>query len=321
MKKVKKLAIISHQGYWRQNKPFKTEKVRNFYENFSDQAIKKNLKIYKTSIDYYDKKNNNFKKAWFYKNKKWHKITKPLKADIVMDRTNGMNDWEMYKLLREINSLIPVYNNPNFRRLINNKLNQFLLFSDCMPKTKLVSNKIELLKKMKQIKSKKIVVKPIYGSGGKNIKITKKENLLNEKIKYPKIIQEFVDGSRGIPGQTEKQISDLRIFYLNHKPQYALIRMAQNGSLLTNLTFGAKVKLIPLSKVPKNINDLVKKIIPKIKIFKPSHYSLDFMFNRAGKPFLIELNPTPGFGIFNLINNDNAKIKHIDSLIDYLNQN
>src|SRR5690606_6507464 len=118
---------------------------------------------------------------------------------------------------------------------------------------------------------------------------------------YPVIVQEFIETS-GIPNISVKgTVADLRIVYVGDQPVYALTRIAKKDSFFTNFHQGARALLIPLERVPQDCFAVCNKIIAKLSLFENTHYSLDFMFTKTGKPIFIEMNTTPGFDLLKIV--------------------
>ena len=212
-----------------------------------------------------------------------------------------------------------MFNNPLFRTMVNNKLSQYAIFSEFMPKSFVAMDKKDILRVFPKIKSKKIVVKPLYGSGGHGIVIDEKRKALNKKYQYPVLVQEFIVSEKGIPGfSKKKEISDLRLVYMNHKLSYALSRIAKKGSLFTNLHQGASGVLVPEKFIPKNVTKIARSIIKKLEMFPKAQYSLDFIFSNSGKAYLVEMNTTQGIDLVTTLGNEKVKKESFEAIINLL---
>ena len=180
----------------------------------------------------------------------------------------------------------------------------------------------DLKNAIEEIKTSKIVAKPLQGSGGFGIVIGDKETILKEKFIYPMLLQEFVKNENGIPGFSEKgELADLRITYINHQPLYALSRIAQGGSLFTNMHQGATSKRVPLEKIPPSVWEVTEKIVVKLKMFAKAQYSLDFFFDEKGKPFFIEMNTVPGLCLIEDLKDPELQQKDFDAFVEMLPRN
>jgi len=74
----------------------------------------------------------------------------------------------------------------------------------------------------------------------------------------------------------------------------AEIRKAKKG-LVSNLSRGGKDIVVDLKKVPDEVKKIVKKVDSKLKRYRPRIYTVDFIFDKNNKPWLMELNSKPGF--------------------------
>ncbi len=133
----------------------------------------------------------------------------------------------------------------------------------CFAKNK---NKIKL-------KKKKYLIKPIFGSQGKNIFLFKNINELKKKntgdVFY---IQEFIESD-------SNEFCDLRVLVSNHRVVSTLERYSNH--YLTNVYQGAKYRKIPFDKKIINLSVKISKIFDlgyggiDLKIFKKKIYALE----------------------------------------------
>ncbi len=304
---MKNIVIIYKSDNWAKNRPITNDVARSSYENWHEWGIENDISIYHASIGWYDLDKNIFEKTWSYRSGKWVKNKKPIKPDLIFDKIKGSRDYEMFDYKMKINKKVKIINSPLFRALIDNKLNQYILFSDIMPDTRLISNKNELASNLLEFRQSKVVLKPFYGSGGFGITICEKEDALNIDIEYPILLQEFISGG-GIPNFSNKnELADLRLIYVNNKLIYALSRIAKGESLFTNFHQGASAVLVPINKIPKNTTLLANKIIKKLSIFQETHYSLDFIFDKNGETIFMEMNSTPGLDLLGIVGTKDIK--------------
>lgn len=321
MRKNKKVVVIYYGDDWKNEIPLKkSPATRAAFEDWYERGRKKGVDFYRASINWFDLSKLCFQKAWTYENKKWIKVRKPIRPDLIFDKVAGKYDYELLDLKLRIQEKINIFNNPLFKTLLNSKLNQYLIFSEFMPKSFVINSKDDLLRNIGKIHSQKVVAKPFFGSGGFGIIIKEKSELKNSKLTYPFLLQEFVKSEKGIPGfSKKKEVADLRIVLMTHKPIYALSRVAKRGSLFTNFHQGATPILVPLKFIPRSVKKITKKIIQKLSIFPQAHYSTDFIFDNAGKPTLVEINTTPGFDLLHIVGTDAIKEKSFDEFMRVIN--
>lgn len=320
MQKESKIVVVIYAGDdWHKETPITYEQTRKAFERWHVMALSRNVQMYRASVEWYDTKKNVFTKAWAFRDGKWQRIEKEISPDLIYDKTPGSSEHKLFDLKIKMSKGALMFNSPLFRTLIDSKLSQYAMFSEHMPQTMVALNEKELRESVQKIVSAQIVAKPLQGSGGFGIVIGDKNRILNESFVYPMLLQEFIKNENGIPGfSAEGELADLRITYINHEPLYALSRIAQNGSLFTNMHQGATSKRVPLEKIPENVWIMAEKIVAKLKLFARAQYSLDFFFAEEGKPFFIEMNSVPGLCLIEDLNDVDLQQKDFDAFISNL---
>jgi len=295
---MKNLVIVYFGDDWHRDIPIKSDLTREAIKGWMKMGEDIGVAVYRASISWYDKEKNIFTKAWTFRNGNWLKIENPVTPDLIYDKVASSHDYELFNLKKEIARKVRIFNDPQFRAIAGNKVSQYVLFGEFMPKSFISNNEKELKESIRKIKSSKVVIKPLYGCGGDGIIIDEKEKVFEYEYIFPVLVQEFIVSEKGIPGFSKKdEISDLRMVFNHHKLTYALSRIAKPGSLFTNLHQGASGVMVPEEAIPESVKKIVKKIIRRLKVFPKAQYSLDFMFDNNGKPYLVELNTTPGMDL------------------------
>lgn len=126
------------------------------------------------------------------------------------------------------------------------------------------------------------LIKPLFGSQGKGIKLIRRIRDLEIKKDSKNIfyLQEFL-------GKTnQKFYSDIRVMVSNHKVVYAIERIS--SSYITNAYQGASLKQIEIS------SELIKLSHRVSKIFKLAYGGLDFKYHNK-KYYLLEVNSIPSW--------------------------
>lgn len=316
----KKVVTIYYRNDWNLKVPkVSTEITRKAFEDWHKIGIKSGVEFFRASIGWYDVKKNVFNKAWAFRNKKWIKVNIPIRPDMIFDKTVGKYDYELHDIKQRISQRVPVLNHPTFKTIFGNKLSQYLIFEEFMARSFIAESAGEFANVCKKISSEMIVVKPLYGSGGKGIVIGEKREINSDNFKYPVLIQEFIKNTNGVPGFSKKGvIADLRLVYINSKRIYAISRTVKNGSLFTNFHQGATAKLVPEPFIPESADKMARKIVQKLSMFSNAHYSLDFIFNEDDEPILIEINTTPGLDLLYTIGNKKLWRRNFDAFLDAL---
>ena len=155
---------------------------------------------------------------------------------------------------------VKIINNPSAIRNISEKLYS-TKFMKYLPKT-IFSSDIKQIKKFLKL-NKKIIIKPIHGYGGNNIK------LLNGKLNKKEIVN-YLNKHGHIMCQKylpRIKFGDKRVFIINGKVVGAISRVPKKGSFLSNLSKGASAKLIKLTKNELSISKIVAKDLKQNNIY------------------------------------------------------
>jgi glutathione synthase/RimK-type ligase-like ATP-grasp enzyme len=293
MKAMKKVLILFGKSNWRKSRPFENKDYQYSYEYFYSICKKNGIQMYRASYQWYDYNKNLFKYAWVYKGKnaKWERV-KNIKPDLIYDKTKAR--LETYYKKEMIGKDYIFINNLDFTQLIDNKFTTSLIFRKWSKRCWIVNTKEELGKVLSNIKTSRIVLKPLLESGGKDIQIlSKREAISKSVIDKTYLAQEFIDSSSGVPG-VSKKMHDLRLVIINDKIIYSYIREPRAGSFLANLAQGGTLKIVPLKRIPRSVFPAVNYAHKIFETFNPRVFSIDFMFDKKGKPWLVELNSMPG---------------------------
>jgi glutathione synthase/RimK-type ligase-like ATP-grasp enzyme len=291
---MKKALILSNKKDWRDTRPFKNIKFYQCYEYFSDLARTKNLSVFSASYAWYDEKKKIFKFAWTFDGKRWRK-TRNVQPDIIYDKTSFSDEIQSVK--NTIRHDYQIINDPEFTLLVGHKLFASLLAPKYFKKYYPVRSPKSIREALQKIPGKKIVLKPPLECGGRGVKILPKKELVSSKLSSPMIAQEFIDSSNGIRGIL-RGIHDLRAVFVNKKLVYVFVREPAKNSLLANLAQGGTMFYVPENKLPKTLLPIISEIQDAFLFFEPKIYSIDFMFDQAQKPWIIEFNTMPGFFFF-----------------------
>ncbi len=319
---MKRVVIIYSDDDWHEEIPFGKEKssdiaTRQANEKLYQQGLSQGLEFYRAELKWFNDSTNCFDRAWTFVDGNWVKINQPICPDVIYDKTKGVYDYLDYDLKVKINGKIPIFNHPQFQTLLSDKLNQYLIFGEWIPRTKFIADEEAFYNYIDKYEAEsKLVIKPTQGSGGDGVVIDSVVNLKEKHVNYPILVQDYVEAS-GIPGISENgELADLRLNYFNHKPVFALSRVAAKDSLLTNISQGAEAKQVALSDIPEIVWLTAEKIVEKLKVFGDrTHYSLDFIFSENGEPVMLEMNTKPGFGLIFLLTGDKERKEYFNHLI------
>lgn len=315
MKKMKRVVVIYFDDDWAARRPIKSDPVlRRFYEDWHTRGLSLGVAMFRASIQWYDARRHYFTKGWAYRAGRWRKIAKPIKPDLVFDILGSQHDYQYFELKKQMARRFKIYNDPAFRTLLDNKLNQYVVLREFMPHSAVVNNPADWRAVRGQFRGR-VAAKPLYGKGGVGIKFFDSRRTV-PRGPYPMLIQQFISSHGGIPGFSRRKVlADLRLVYIDHQLMFAMSREAKPGSLFTNFHQGAKAVRVPLNKVPAVVKRQAGKIIKILKIFPAANYSLDFLFADTGRPYLIEMNTTPGADLLDIIGDAKLRRRYFAALV------
>ena len=203
-----------------------------------------------------------------YSKKKFFKIIKKTHIDLskvkfILVRQDPPFNLEYISttyILDSIKNKVRVINNPTSIRNISEKLYS-MKFINFMPDTIFTKKVEDILYFYK--KYKKIILKPIHSYSGNDIIYV--NNKLNKKL-----ISKFIKKHGHIMCQKflpKIKFGDKRVFIINGKICGCISRVPKAGSILSNMSKGAKPKLIKLSKKEIKISKIIAKDLMKEDIY------------------------------------------------------
>lgn len=288
----KKVLTILYGGknvYGKGSIPMTNKKSLGAYEYFSSIGREQyNFETYIVADRWFQK--DGFERGWQYQNGSWTLVKKKIKPNIVMNK--WAFGYDQVPFLRQLNQAFLTVNPWELDLLCSDKLLTNITFADTAVPTVFIRNNRQLLEKTKHFRSSEIVIKPRNAHGGEGIQIVQKKSLESVDIATPSIAQAFIDTRKGIPG-IMKGIHDFRILYAGEKPFMTFIRIPKKGERLCNFAQGASAQFVPLSKMPKKLKPITQTILRHLEVFPYKLFSVDFFFNNAITPYLVELNAKP----------------------------
>jgi glutathione synthase/RimK-type ligase-like ATP-grasp enzyme len=146
------------------------------------------------------------------------------------------------------------------------------------------------LQALSKIRSSKVVLKPLTGSGGEGVEIADKIKI--SRTGFPFLIQEFIK-TEGVPGIV-KGPHDIRVIMRNEEPFYSFVRIPPRGKFIANLAEGGRIRVLDIKELPKSVNEVINFVSNKLKKFKKKLYAVDFIFDNEGGAWILEMNSRPG---------------------------
>ena len=162
-------------------------------------------------------------------------------------------------LLNHISEKVKIINHPFAVRNISEKLFSINLMR-YMPPTLISENLSEIRSFFKKYKA--IVAKPINGFSGNNVILLKTFNA--NKLKKLLKNHNHLFFQKFLPGVSK---GDKRVFIIKGKIVGAISRVPKKGSILSNMSKGAKAKLTKLTSKEMKISKVVGKLLLKNDIY------------------------------------------------------
>ena len=162
-------------------------------------------------------------------------------------------------LLSHISKKVKIINHPYAVRNVSEKLFS-INFMKYMPPT-LISENLNQIKRFFK-KYKLVVVKPINGFSGNNVILLK--TFTASRIKKLLTIHNHLFFQKFLPSVSK---GDKRVFIIKGKIVGAITRVPKKGSILSNMSKGAKAKLTKLTNKEMKASKAIGKLLLKNKIY------------------------------------------------------
>lgn len=261
------------------------------YEQLFTMGKDRGFKMVWTSLNYFDEQKGVFKAYTWFDGKQWRKVQRSIKPDFIYEKS--IFRYKRIKIKHAMAAVAPLLNPVELQIIASDKMLTYLTFPDEVYPSVSVHSQDDIKRGLEIIKTKKIVMKPLNGSGGSGVEFLSRNQAKKFKPEGAYIMQEFIDASHGIP-KIYDGIHDFRLLFLGNKLFHAFYRTNAPGTLMCNVTQGAIRVVVPLAKVPKKMKEISKVIQKRFKNYANSFYSVDFVFGPNGKPKIIEINSTSG---------------------------
>tara|TARA_B100000963_G_scaffold151976_1_gene132452 strand:- start:139 stop:1056 length:918 start_codon:yes stop_codon:yes gene_type:complete len=162
-------------------------------------------------------------------------------------------------LLNHISNRVKIINHPYAVRNVSEKLFS-INFVKYMPPTLISENLDEIRNFFKKYKS--VIVKPINGFSGNDVTLLK--SFSASKVKRMLKTHNHLFFQKFLPGVSK---GDKRVFIIKGKIVGAISRIPKKGSVLSNMSKGAKAKLTKLTNKEINASKAIGKLLIKNKIY------------------------------------------------------
>lgn len=183
------------------------------------------------------------------------------------------------------------FNSHDFARLGRNKYTQAVIAEDFVPRTQLVCSEKDYEAVLNNLKTEKIVAKPLGENGGKGVTLYDRNNLHDNKT-FPVIMQEFIETSGGIDGMVSGR-HDIRLYVIDGEAVMCSIRQPAEGGWLSNTHQGGTIHFYNKSQINSELLKFAEPLIKKFDEKGGKFYVVDFMHGNDGW-HMVEMNDRPG---------------------------
>lgn len=228
-----------------------------------------------------------FEHTWGFSDQFEVKENGPAQAEVILARTLFPHPAD-----------ITVVNTPELYKVLHDKFLAQRMFEQYHARTVKVDNDSQLAAALQTIPGELKVVKPVEGSHSDGVVIGTESELLAQTYKYPLLVEEWLDSSRGIDGITPGE-HDLRIVMIENRPSLVLVRIPAKSEHRAGLEVGASMLWPSLGDIPASVIHMVQNIDTELQFYPGRVYSVDTAMTIDG-PRVIELNVYPALFESNL---------------------
>ncbi|MFT4868808.1 MAG: glutathione synthase/RimK-type ligase-like ATP-grasp enzyme [Colwellia polaris] len=295
---------------WNRENPFDGKRSDDF-AYYTEEGRGYDLEIYIANYKWYEK--GKLTKAWFWNGEEWEK-KHDVELDLIYDKFKY--DLDTRNLKEEMAEELPVLNDLELEEICKDKLKTYNLFSERVGETRKATQ--ENAEQMFE-KFEKIVYKPRYGFAGHGVEVLHSLEEFSEPDNPEDfIIQRFID-TDGFEEWGVEGPHDLRTIVINGEIQDGNYVRVPDEGLISNISRGGHQKYIRRSELPDSVIELIDEIKQEFERFQPAIFSVDFMFDKDMKPWIVELNSKPGTYFNHPEKDEELEKKKIKNILKTLN--
>lgn len=222
----------------------------------------------------------------------WVRQDRSVRPTLIWDRSSFHHVRFHEKM--SLHTKIPLVNNPHLSWMCAKKVFLSLFLADDTPQTYLVARQAKLAAAVRSIESEEVVIKPNEGSAGEGVWIGPKDEAAQYRMHGPVLVQALIDTTAGIAGIVDG-VHDLRLMYVGDRLVDSYVRTPAIGKRTSNLAQGGSMIQVPLERVPSSAMRVAQRFLDQLDAFPIRCLSIDFLFDRAQKPWIVECNVSPAF--------------------------
>lgn len=294
---------------WDRKDPFDGDRSKDFAK-YTELGEDHGLKIFIANYQWYSE--GSLEKAFYWSGEDWNKVEN-VKLDGVYDKFKY--DPETKKLKQKISEEVGILNDTELEEICKDKLKTYQLFPDYVPETRQAS--LENIEEMLE-KYDKVVFKPRYGFAGEGVEIIESANEF-EQPDNPEhfILQAFIE-TEGIPELDVEGPHDLRTIVIDGEIQNGNYVRVPDEGLISNISRGGDQVYVDRDELPGEIVEIIEDMKSEFERFQPAIFSVDFMLDKDGKPWIVELNSKPGTYYHHEVKEESKELPKIRNILKML---
>lgn len=289
--------------------PFDKEWKNKDYAEYTEMLEDRGLKV--VCSEYREYNSGEMKKAFHWNGDEWEKVEK-IEIDGVYDLFR--HDKEKYDIKKKMEDEVGILNHPEVAELCQDKWKTYQEFSQYQAETTKATraNVEELVEK-----HGKAVIKPRYGSSGEGIYSV--DSIEDFEEGEDLLVQQFIEAEAPEWMPTEGQ-HDMRIFVINGDIMGSHVRTPGKDSFLSNNAEGGGQFYMDTDDIPEKVCEMVIEVEKELKNYRPSIYTVDFMFDGREKPWIVELNSQPGIFYHKSVKDKSYELPMMERVCDAIAQ-
>lgn len=296
---------------WNREDPFGGEKSKDFAK-YTELGHDYGLKLFMAKYKWYS--NGSLEKAFYWDGEKWQKVH-DIDLDVAYDKFKF--DSETRNMKQVMFQEVKMVNNPELEEICKDKLQTYELLPELVPETMTATreNAEQMLEK-----HGKFVFKPRFGFAGKGVEII--ENI--DEFQQPEdsenfIIQQFIP-TDGYPEWGVEGPHDLRTIVIDGGVQDGNYVRVPDEGLISNISRGGDQIYVDRDELPEEVVNLIEEVKQEFEEYQPAIFSVDFMFDKDMKPWVVELNSKPGTYYHHPVKRKEKEIPKIRSILQMLKE-
>lgn len=296
---------------WDREDPFGGERSKDF-AHYTELGREYGLKIFLANYKWY--KNGALEKAFYWSGEKWEKVEN-IKLEGVYDKFKF--DEETRELKKIIAEEVGILNETELEELCKDKLDTYKTFPEHVPETRKATQKNfdYMLEEYG-----KVVYKPRYGFAGEGVQILdSKEQFQEPENPGNYILQAFIE-TNGMPELGVEGPHDLRTIVIGGEIQNGNYVRVPDEGLISNISRGGDQVYVDRDELPEKVVEIIEDMKSKFDRFQPAIFSVDFMLDKEGRPWIVELNSKPGTYYHHPVKEKEKEVPKIKNILKVLEE-